>query len=111
MIAPMEENELVGQTKFSDGEELDCLWQVALFMAGGLNTEVTHRGLLWLLLQPGLWSMDFGWCLPTLLQLSCSQGDHCRREDMGSYRRICATSPGVPKEAQAGRRASTVTTP
>lgn len=72
-------------------------------MAGGLSTELTHPGPLWLLLQPGLWPVDFGLCLPLLFQLSRSQGDHCRREDTGSYRWVCASSPKVPKEAQADR--------
>lgn len=69
MVAPMEENELVSQTKkFCDREELDCSWQMA-------SVTLTHPGLLWLLLQPGLWPMDFGLCLPPLLLLSCSQGE------------------------------------
>lgn len=98
MVAPLEENELVGQSSLGAG---------LLFMAGGLNAELTHPGLLWLLLQPGLWPMDFGLCLLPSCQLSCSQGDHCRREDgTGSYRQVCATSPRAPKEAQACRRAS-----
>lgn len=75
-------------------------------MVGGLSTELTHPGLLWLLLQPGLWPMDLGLCLPPLFQLSRSQEDHCRREDTGSYRQVCASSPRVPKEAQADRGAS-----